>query len=185
MYEEAEMDKKAETAARKRLKGKIWMTRGAPSYSSLRGRRRTPLGQVEELTTRHLPPPEQLDGWDPNWGSRPGSWYDPDLAYQDGDWEWIPGGDGLRAVIRGRKQQAAFQIDERNEREGAAEAVKRALRAEIAQQQDVWRAWVLADVRLTAKQQAFLTGEIDLARNARSQMLSRIHERTRKQLARR
>jgi len=180
------MDKRSERAARKRLKGKIWMTRGAPFYTSLRGRRRgTARGQVEELTTGHLPPPEHQDGWDPNWGIRPGSWYDPDLTYQDGDWEWVPGGDKLRAVIRGRKRQAAFQIDERNERERVEEAVKRVLRAETVEQQDVWRAWVLADVRLTAKQQAFLNGELDLARNARSQMLSRIHERTRKQLAKR
>jgi len=174
------MDKKAERAAKKRLKGKIWMTRGAPS---LKGRRRlSPLGKVDELQTGHIPQPEQLDGWNPEWGSRPGSWYDPDRAYQDGDWEWIPGdeGDRLRAIIRGRKRQAGVQIDERDERKRAEQATRRVLLAEAGDQQNVWRMLMLDEVPVTNKQRAFLSGEIDLARDARSRMLGRIHDRARK-----
>ena len=173
------MDKRAERDAKKRLKGKIWRT---PVKVHLR--RPQWRSEIQEVETGHIPPPENPDGWNPDWGKRPGSWWDPELAYHQGDWEWKPGKDWdkKRAQIRGRYKHAQFQIDLRDERRSAEDAVKRVLTAEMREQQEVWRTWVLRDVRLTAKQRAFLTGEVELSRSARTHLLERVHDRTRRQL---
>ena len=158
------------------------------------GRRRAQEGQwlrvagkdVKELTTPSMPEPENPDGWDPvAWGKRPDAgsysrWYDPDRAWHEDDWEWSPNIDERRrAQIAGRKVQAAHQRDDRDERERVKEAIRRVLEVEQREQREVWRTWVLKEVKLTQKQSSFLRGEVQLRPNARSQMMGRIHERVR------
>jgi hypothetical protein len=181
-----------EREAKKRLKGKIWQTVGAPTMRSGRRRRKSSgdwlrvAGEdVQELSPGYYPEPVNPDGWDYKmWGSRPDKGvrrWDPDRAYHPGDWEWNPNvDDRRRAQIIGRERQARVQRDERDEREAVQAAMARALAVEIADQEQAWREWVLREGGLTAKQRAVLTGEVTLTRSAWSHMRGRIDDRVRR-----
>jgi hypothetical protein len=181
------MDKRAEREARKRLKGKVWTSVLKVHRRPMRQRRSE---VTEEIPTGSIPAPENVDGWDPNWGHRPNRGvraHDPDLEWQEHDYEWSPHiTEQTRAQIAGRQRQAAFQRDVRDERqraEDAARAEEQALRRERRQ---VWTDWVLGEVRLTRKQRAVLTGDVvPSTRQARAQVLGRIDARVREQLQKR